>query len=148
MRCPSCGHPESKVVDSRSADDGYSIRRRRECLSCESRFTTYERTSENPLVIIKSDGSSEAYDREKLFRGLLIACAKRPVSAEKISQLIDSIEVELLNSSKQEISSKSLGDMALERLANVDDVAYIRFASVYKDFKTIDEFRDALKGLY
>ena len=143
MRCPSCGHPESKVVDSRSADDGYSIRRRRECLSCESRFTTYERTSENPLVIIKS-----AYDREKLFRGLLIACAKRPVSAEKISQLIDNIEVELRNSSKQEISSKSLGDMALERLANVDDVAYIRFASVYKDFKTIDEFRDALKGLY
>ena len=141
MRCPSCGHPESKVVDSRSADDGYSIRRRRECLSCEC-------TSENPLVIIKSDGSSEAYDREKLFRGLLIACAKRPVSAEKISQLIDSIEVELRNSSKQEISSKSLGDMALERLANVDDVAYIRFASVYKDFKTIDEFRDALKGLY
>ena len=140
MRCPSCGHPESKVVDSRSADDGYSIRRRRECLSCESRFTT--------LVIIKSDGSSEAYDREKLFRGLLIACAKRPVSAEKISQLIDSIEVELRNSSKQEISSKSLGDMALERLAKVDDVAYIRFASVYKDFKTVDEFRDALKGLY
>ena len=120
MRCPSCGHPESKVVDSRSADDGYSIRRRRECLSCESRFTTYERTSENPLVIIKSDGSSEAYDREKLFRGLLIACAKRPVSAEKI----------------------------LEKLSNLDEVAYIRFASVYKDFKTVDEFRDALKGLY
>lgn len=88
MRCPSCGHPESKVVDSRSADDGYSIRRRRECLSCESRFTTYERTSENPLVIIKSDGSSEAYDREKLFRGLLIACAKRPVSQKKSHSLL------------------------------------------------------------
>ena len=147
MRCPTCGHPESKVVDSRPADDGSSIRRRRECLSCGSRFTTYERTGENPLVIIKSDGSSEAYDRDKLFRGLLIACAKRSVSAEKISQLINSIESELRNSGKQEISSKKLGDMALERLADVDDVAYIRFASVYKDFKTVDEFRDALKGL-
>ena len=147
MRCPSCGHLESKVVDSRSVDEGSSIRRRRECLSCGTRFTTYERTSENPLVIIKSDGSSEAYDRDKFFRGLLIACAKRPVSAEKVSQLIDDIECELRNSSKREITSKNLGDMALERLADVDDVAYIRFASVYKDFKTVDEFRDALKGL-
>lgn len=147
MRCPSCGHTESKVVDSRPAEDGSSIRRRRECLSCGSRFTTYERTGENPLVIIKSDGSSEAYDRDKLFRGLLIACAKRPVSAEKIAQIINSIEAELRNASKQEITSKDLGDMALERLADVDDVAYIRFASVYKDFKTVDEFRDALKGL-
>lgn len=147
MRCPSCGHTESKVVDSRPAEDGSSIRRRRECLSCGSRFTTYERAGENPLIIIKSDGSSEAYDRDKLFRGLLIACAKRPVSAEKISQIINSIETELRNSSKQEITSKNLGDMALERLADVDDVAYIRFASVYKDFKTVDEFREALKGL-
>lgn len=147
MRCPSCGHTESKVVDSRPAEDGSSIRRRRECLSCGSRFTTYERAGENPLIIIKSDGSSEAYDRDKLFRGLLIACAKRPVSAEKISQIINSIEAELRNSSKQEITSKNLGDMALERLADIDDVAYIRFASVYKDFKTVDEFREALKGL-
>ena len=148
MRCPTCGHPESKVVDSRPADDGSSIRRRRECLSCGSRFTTYERTGENPLVIIKSDGSSEAYDRDKLFRGLLIACAKRPVSAEKISQLINSIESELRNSGKQEISSKKLGDMALERLADVDDVAYIRFASVYKDFQNIEEFSNALHNIH
>ncbi len=147
MRCPMCGHLESKVVDSRPADEGASIRRRRECLSCGSRFTTYERAGENPLVVIKSDGSSEAYDRNKLFRGLLIACAKRPVSSEKLSQLIDDIEVELRNSSCHEIASKKLGDMALQRLASLDQVAYIRFASVYKDFQNIEEFRDALKGI-
>ncbi len=146
MRCPSCGYMESKVVDSRPADEGASIRRRRECLSCGSRFTTYERSSENPIIITKSDGSSEAYNRDKLFRGLLIACAKRPVSSEKLSQIIDNIEFELRNSSQKETSSKELGDMALRRLADVDEVAYIRFASVYKDFKNIDEFRDALKG--
>lgn len=147
MRCPSCGYLDSKVVDSRPSEDGSSIRRRRECLSCGSRFTTYERTGDNPLVIIKSDGSSEAYDREKLFRGLLIACAKRPISSEKISQLIDDIETELRSASRNETTSKELGDMALKRLANLDEVAYIRFASVYKDFKNIDEFREALKGL-
>lgn len=147
MRCPSCGYAESKVVDSRPAEDGASIRRRRECLSCSTRFTTYERLGDNPLIIIKSDGSSEAYNREKLFRGLLTACAKRPVSSEQISQLIDSIEGELRNTGSQEIASKALGEMALQRLADVDEVAYIRFASVYKDFKNIDEFREALKGL-
>ncbi len=147
MRCPLCGHLESKVVDSRPAEEGASIRRRRECLECGSRFTTYERAGENPLVIIKSDGSSEAYDRNKLFRGLLIACAKRPVSSDKIAQLIDDIEAELRNISCQEIASKKLGDMALQRLADLDQVAYIRFASVYKDFKNVEEFREALKGI-
>ncbi len=147
MRCPSCGNLESKVVDSRPAEDGSSIRRRRECLACGTRFTTYERSGDNPLVIIKSDGSSEAYDRNKLFRGLLIACAKRPISSDKISQLIDSIEAELRNASRHETSSKELGEMVLARLATLDEVAYIRFASVYKDFKNVDEFREALKGL-
>ena len=147
MRCPACGHLESKVVDSRPAEDGSSIRRRRECLACGTRFTTYERSGDNPLVIIKSDGSSEAYDRDKLFRGLLIACAKRPISSDKISQLIDSIEAELRNASRHETSSKELGEMVLTRLATLDEVAYIRFASVYKDFKNVDEFREALKGL-
>lgn len=147
MRCPTCSYPESKVVDSRPAEDGDSIRRRRECLSCGARFTTYERMSDNPLVIIKSDGSSEAYNRQKLFRGLLMACAKRPVSSEKISSLIDTIEATLRSSSKREITSKELGDMALKELATLDQVAYIRFASVYKDFQTVDEFRMALKGL-
>lgn len=146
MRCPSCGYQESKVVDSRPVDDGSAIRRRRECLSCGTRFTTYERTEYSPLIIIKSDGSSEAYNRDKLFRGLLIACAKRPVSAEQIYQLIDDIEADLRNESTREINSKALGDKALEKLANIDEVAYIRFASVYKDFKNVDEFREALKG--
>lgn len=147
MRCPSCGYAESKVVDSRPVDDGSAIRRRRECLSCGVRFTTYERAETTPLLIIKSDGSTEAYNRDKLFRGLLIACAKRPISPEQIYQMIDDIEAELRNDAKREIASKALGDMALKRLAEVDEVAYIRFASVYKDFKNIDEFRDALKGL-
>lgn len=147
MRCPACGHPESKVVDSRPSDDNASIRRRRECLSCSYRFTTYERASDNPLIIIKSDGSSEAYDRQKLFRGLLIACAKRPISSDRISSLIDGIEADLRNMSKHEIASKALGDMVLNKLARLDEVAYIRFASVYKDFQNVEEFRNALKGI-
>lgn len=146
MRCPACNHTESKVVDSRPSDDGTNIRRRRECLSCHNRFTTYERLADNPLVIVKSGGSVEAYDRDKLFRGLLIACAKRPISSEQIARLIDDIESEL-RSTHQQITSKELGDMALERLANLDEVAYIRFASVYKDFKSVEEFREALSGI-
>ncbi len=147
MKCPACGHAESKVVDSRPADEGSAIRRRRECLSCGRRFTTYERLGDNPLIVIKSDGSSEAYDRQKLMRGLLIACAKRPISPEQIGALIDSIESELRNASRNEIRSKDLGDMALVRLAKLDDVAYVRFASVYKDFQNIEEFAAALEGL-
>ena len=146
MRCPSCIYPESKVVDSRPADDGVSIRRRRECLSCGYRFTTYERISESPLVVIKSDGSSEVYDREKLFRGVLIACAKRPIASDAIEQLIDDIEAELRNNMKNEVKSKDLGAMAMARLRKLDDVAYVRFASVYKDFQNIEEFATALEG--
>lgn len=147
MKCPACGNLESKVVDSRPSDDGSSIRRRRECLQCGRRFTTYERLGDNPLIIIKSDGSSEAYDRQKLMRGLLIACAKRPIAPEQLDALIDSIEAELRNASKSEIGSKELGDMALVRLAKLDDVAYVRFASVYKDFQNVGEFAAALEGL-
>ena len=147
MRCPSCGYLESKVVDSRPSEDGTSIRRRRECLKCQRRFTTYERLGDNPLVIVKVDGSSEAYDRKKLFRGLLIACAKRPISKEQVDDLIDSIETELRNTSRTEIRSKELGEMALKRLAKLDDVAYVRFASVYKDFQNIEEFAEALEEL-
>ncbi len=147
MKCPACGHVESKVVDSRPADEGSAIRRRRECLSCGRRFTTYERLGDNPLIVIKSDGSSEAYDRQKFMRGLLIACAKRPISPEQIGTLIDSIESELRNASRNEIRSKDLGDMALVRLAKLDDVAYVRFASVYKDFQNVEEFAAALEGL-
>lgn len=147
MRCPSCGNPESKVVDSRPSEDGAAIRRRRECLGCGHRFTTYERLGDNPLIVIKSDGSSEVYDREKLMRGLLIACAKRPISPEQVASLIDSIESELRNASRNKIKSKDLGDMALVRLARLDDVAYVRFASVYKDFQNVEEFAAALEGM-
>ncbi|MCL1796878.1 MAG: transcriptional regulator NrdR [Eggerthellaceae bacterium] len=146
MRCPSCVHSESKVVDSRPSEDNASIRRRRECLECGYRFTTYERLESAPLIVVKSDGSSEVYDREKLFRGLLIACAKRPINSEQIGELIDDIELELRNTLKNSINSKSLGDMVLERLHALDDVAYVRFASVYKDFQNIEEFATALEG--
>lgn len=147
MRCPSCNHLESKVVDSRPTEDGSSIRRRRECLKCAHRFTTYERLGDSPLIVIKSDGSSEAYDRNKLFRGLLIACAKRPVSSATLEHLIDRIEAELRNRSTNEVKSTELGEMALAQLAEVDDVAYVRFASVYKDFQNIEEFAHALEEI-
>lgn len=148
MRCPSCGHLESKVVDSRPSDDGCVIRRRRECLQCGRRFTTYERAEENPLIVVKSDGSSEAYDRQKLMRGLLIACAKRPISPDQISMLIDEIESDLRNRNEIEIRSKDLGDIVMSKLAKLDDVAYVRFASVYKDFQNIEEFAAALEELH
>ncbi len=146
MRCPSCGYAESKVVDSRPSDDNSSIRRRRECLECGHRFTTYERLESTPIVIVKADGSSEVYDREKLFRGILIACAKRPVSSSQIEKIIEDIELEVRNNMKNSIKSKDLGDMVLERLRMLDDVAYIRFASVYKDFQNIEEFAHALES--
>lgn len=148
MRCPSCGDPDSKVVDSRPSEDDMTIRRRRECLACGRRFTTYERLGDNPLIVIKTDGSSEAFDRQKLMRGLLIACAKRPITPEQLASLIDSIETELRNASCSEIKSKELGDMALVRLAKLDDVAYVRFASVYKDFQKVEEFAAALEELH
>lgn len=147
MRCPACGNSESKVVDSRPSEDGAAIRRRRECLECGHRFTTYERLGDSPLIIVKSDGSSEAYDRQKLMRGLLTACAKRPIAPERIEALIDDIELELRGTARSETTSRSLGDMALARLAKLDDVAYVRFASVYKDFQNIEEFAAALEGM-
>ena len=148
MRCPACGHPESKVVDSRPSDEFNSIRRRRECLKCANRFTTYERLGDNPLIVVKADGSSQVFNREKLYRGISIDCAKRPnIPNDKKTEIIDAIETALRNSGRAEINSKDLGDMVLEHLKPLDDVAYIRFASVYKDFQSIEEFQDALKGL-
>ena len=147
MRCPACSYKDSKVIDSRPADSGMSIRRRRECLSCHHRFTTYEKLGENPLVVVKSDGSSEIYNREKLARGLFIACAKRPVTPNQVHEITDSIEARLRDNFTTEISSIELGNLALEELSKVDDVASIRFASVYKDFKSVEEFMDALEEL-
>ena len=145
MRCPSCGYLESKVVDSRPSDDGYSIRRRRECLECKHRFTTYERMGDNPFLVTKSDGSSETYDRNKLMRGVTVACAKRPISPEQITSLIDDIEAEMRLIPRSQITSKNLGNMVLERLESLDDVAYVRFASVYREFKDVNTFMDELK---
>jgi transcriptional repressor NrdR len=147
MRCPKCGCEESKVVDSRPSENHEAIRRRRECLNCEHRFTTYERLGDTPLLVTKSDGSSETYDRSKLIRGVTVACAKRPITPEQITSLIDSIEAELRAMPRNEITSKELGTKVLERLESLDDVAYVRFASVYKDFQNIEEFAAALEEL-
>ena len=147
MRCPKCGFEDSSVVDSRPTEDTSSIRRRRECLKCKHRFTTYERMEEKPIVVTKRGGSSEAFDRDKLFRGILISCAKRPVDPKDIELLIDEIVGELRNNGITEIKSDDIGEMVLERLAKLDQVAYVRFASVYKEFANVDEFKKVLKDL-
>lgn len=147
MLCQECGSTESKVIDSRPSDDGRQIRRRRECEECGWRFTTVESYRDHSLIVLKKDKSSEPFDREKLLRGLLTATIKRDVPPAKLEELIDSVEKELNNQPKREIDSEKLGDLVLDRLRDIDDVAYIRFASVYKDFKDIDEFQSALKGM-
>lgn len=147
MKCPFCAHEETKVIDSRVSESQDAIRRRRECLQCEQRFTTYERVEEMPLMVTKKDGHREPFDRGKLMRGLAVATVKRNVSPEQLSGLIDDVEAELHNSFRYEISSKQLGDLVLDRLKDVDRVAYVRFASVYKDFQDLDEFTRELKGL-
>lgn len=147
MRCPSCGNNSSKVVDSRPSEDGMSIRRRRECLACGRRFTTYERMGENPLIVLKSDGTSEVYHRDKIMRGIYIACAKRHITPEQVNGLVADLEAELRNRNCTEIHSQELGNMVMKRLRNLDEVAYIRFASVYKDFQSVDDFIKALRGL-
>lgn len=147
MRCPKCGCEESKVVDSRPSEGNDAIRRRRECTKCGFRFTTYERCEEMPLVVIKRDGHKEPFDRQKLMRGLVTATVKRDVPMSELSSLIDSIESELRDSGTLEISSVNLGSMILKRLVSVDKVAYVRFASVYRDFKDVDEFSEELRSL-
>lgn len=147
MRCPKCGYEESKVVDSRPADNNDSIRRRRECIECGFRFTTYERREELPLIVIKHDGSKEPFDREKLMRGLVRATVKRDIEISTLDGLIASIESELRDNSITEVASSDLGEMVLKRLAELDKVAYVRFASVYRDFQDIDEFSAELRRL-
>lgn len=147
MRCPKCGCEESKVVDSRPSESNDAIRRRRECTSCGFRFTTYERCEEVPLVVIKRDGHKEPFDRQKLMRGLVTATVKRDVPMSALSGLIDDIESSLRDSGRTEVSSVDLGSMVLKRLVSVDKVAYVRFASVYRDFKDVDEFSEELRSL-
>ena len=147
MRCFYCGHLESKVVDSRAAEDGTAIRRRRECLQCGKRFTTYEKIESVPIIVIKKDGSRQSYDREKLQRGILSSCANRPVAIETIDGILDGIEAEIHNSLAREVSSVQIGQMVMDRLRKIDEVAYVRFASVYKQFKDIESFQEELKRM-
>ena len=147
MRCPKCGCEESKVVDSRPSENNDAIRRRRECTKCGFRFTTYERCEELPLVVVKRDGRKEPFDRQKLMRGLVTATVKRDVPLSALSSLIDDIESELRDGGITEVSSVDLGGMVLKRLVSIDKVAYVRFASVYRDFKDVDEFSEELRSL-
>ena len=144
MKCPYCGYDESKVIDSRPTDEGERIRRRRECLKCGKRFTTYEVIETVPIIVIKKDKSRESFDRNKLLNGLLRACEKRPVSIDTLERLVDEIEGSLQNSLDRELPSSLIGKHAMEKLKNIDEVAYVRFASVYREFKDIATFKEEL----
>ena len=147
MRCPHCGAADDRVVDSRSSQGGAAIRRRRECLGCGERFTTYEYVEAFSLIIIKRDGRREPYDRSKLHTGVQIACTRRSISSEQIDELIRTVETRLQNLGRREVSSTEVGEIVMEELRRLDQVAYVRFASVYRDFKTADEFREELDRL-
>ena len=147
MKCPYCGFKESKVVDSRPAEEGNSIRRRRECLSCSKRFTTYETVESLPMVVVKRDGSRQTFDRRKLVNGMLRACEKRPVSVAQLEKLGEEIEQELQNSLEREISTEHVGELVMDKLKGVDEVAYVRFASVYRQFKDINTIMRELNKL-
>ncbi len=147
MKCPYCGYEESKVIDSRPTDEGERIRRRRECLKCAKRFTTYEMIENLPIVVIKKDGSRETFDRQKLLTGMLRACEKRPVSLETLDRAINDIEAVIQNSLDREVQSDKIGELVMEKLKDIDEVAYVRFASVYRQFKDINTFMTELNKL-
>ena len=147
MKCPFCGHPDTSVIDSIPADDNSSIRRRRVCSACDKRFTTYEKVETIPLIIVKKDKNRETYDRRKLEGGVLRACHKRPVTASEISRIVDEVETEIFSREEKEIDSHVIGELVMQKLKDVDAVAYVRFASVYKDFKDVDTFMDELKKM-
>lgn len=147
MKCTNCYNKSTKVLDSRPIEEGRAIRRRRECERCGFRFTTFERIEELPLIVVKKDGARQEYSREKLIRGLIKACEKRPVSLEKIEEIALSVEKEIRNLGLSEVNSKDIGEMVMERLSDIDEVAYVRFASVYRQFKDISVFLDELKDL-
>lgn len=147
MKCPFCGNIEDKVVDSRISSEGGSIRRRRECLKCQRRFTTYEYIEKTPLMVIKKDGRREPFDRNKILSGILKACEKRPVSMEKVEEVVDSIECNLQKNFAKEVNSSDIGELVMKCLHSLDEVAYVRFASVYRQFKDINQFLGELKDL-
>lgn len=147
MKCPYCGYSESRVIDSRPAEEGATIRRRRECLSCQKRFTTYEIMERVPLIVIKKDGSRQTFDKMKVLNGMLRACEKRPVALGDLQQAVDEIEQELHNSLEREVESSTIGELVMKKLKSLDDVAYVRFASVYRQFKDLNTFMDELNKL-
>ncbi len=147
MKCPYCGYQESKVVDSRHSDDGLSIRRRRECLECGKRFTTYETVECLPMVVVKKDGSRQSFDRSKILGGMVRACEKRPVSMADLEAAVDAIEQTIQNSLEREVSTAQIGELVMERLKPLDEVAYVRFASVYRQFKDINTFMQELNKI-
>lgn len=147
MRCPFCAHDEDRVIDSRPSDEGAAIRRRRECIACGARFTTYEKVENLPLLVIKKDGTREHFDREKLINGILKSCEKRPVSTAQVEAIVNSIETSNQNSLKREVTSHEIGEMVMEGLKSIDEVAYVRFASVYRQFKDVNSFLDELNHM-
>jgi transcriptional repressor NrdR len=147
MKCPSCGHLEDKVIDSRSAKEGQAIRRRRECLACQRRFTTYETVETTPLLVIKKDGRREPFSRDKILNGLLRACEKRPIPAERIKAIVDTLEAELMQKGLDEVQSSEIGERVMAALHQLDEVAYVRFASVYRHFKDLNQFLEELRSL-
>ncbi len=147
MKCPYCNYFETKVVDSRPTDEGQAIRRRRECVRCNNRFTTYEKVEEIPLIVVKKDGTRQEYSRDKILNGIIRACEKRPVSLKTMENIVDEIEKNLYNTLKREISTEYIGEMVMNKLKDIDEVAYVRFASVYRQFKDINTFMDELKKL-
>lgn len=147
MKCPYCSYEESRVIDSRPTDEGVRIRRRRECLKCQKRFTTYEIMESLPIIVIKKDHSRESFDRDKLLNGMLRACEKRPISINDLERALDDIELTLQNSLDREVTSDKIGELAMEKLKALDEVAYVRFASVYRQFKDINTFMDELNKL-
>ena len=147
MMCPFCGFREDKVIDSRESKEGDVIRRRRQCVSCERRFTTYERTDEIPYMVVKKDGRREKFDRQKVLAGLLKACEKRPVSMARLAEVVDEVEAKLVDSPERELSTTYIGEVLMEHLRSVDKIAYVRFASVYRDFQDVEAFMDELRHL-
>lgn len=147
LHCPFCHYEESKVIDTRSTEEGSAIRRRRECISCKNRFTTYEKIEEIPLIVVKKDGTRESFNRNKVLNGLIRACEKRPVSIDQMEYIVDQIETYLNNSMEKEVASQLIGEMIMNSLKELDEVAYVRFASVYRQFKDINTFIDELTKL-
>jgi len=147
VRCPGCGHEDDRVIDSRSVREGQAVRRRRECLECRHRFTTYEFVEQAAVLVIKKDGRREPYARDRVLAGLIKACEKRPISRQQLEELVDDVERDVLSDTRAEVSSRDIGEAVMDRLQRLDEVAYVRFASVYRSFRDLNQFMDELRGL-